>query len=127
MVVVVSSLIPSNCFSRIKKISASEWKGIASYYHFKFDGRKTSTGEIFKNSSLTCANNFLPLGTYILVSNVKNGKSVVVRVNDRMHPNNHRLIDLSRAAASRLGMLSDGLGEVHIMVLSDTDGSLARN
>ena len=93
------------------------WHGMASYYHPKFNGRKTSTGEIFSNTKLTCANNFLNLGTLIRVTNLSNGKTVIVKVNDRMHPNNHRFIDLSQAAARQLGIIQQGIGEVSIEIL----------
>lgn len=115
----------TSTFSQIKKVGTHVWKGIASYYHPKFNGRKTSNGEIFSNQKLTCANNFLKLGTYILVLNTKNGKSVIVKVNDRMNPNNKRLIDLSQAAASKLGLLNQGLGEVQIHILTDEQENIA--
>ena len=114
-----------NTFSQFKKLTTQAWKGVASYYHPKFNGRKTSNGEIFSNQKLTCANNFLALGTYIRVTNTRNGKSVVVKVNDRMHPRNKRLIDLSQAAATKLGLLQQGLGEVEIKVLKDKDEDIA--
>ena len=122
LVVVFSILlINTSTFSQFKKVTNTVWQGIASYYHPKFNGRKTSNGEVFSNDKLTCANNFLRLGTYILVSNIKNGKSVIVKVNDRMHAGNKRLIDLSQAAASQLGLLNKGVGEVNITVLHDMD------
>ncbi len=129
VLVVVAGLlfINKNTFSQFNKITVNVWKGIASYYHPKFNGRKTSNGEVFSNEKLTCANNFLRLGTYILVSNIKNGKSVIVKVNDRMSPRNKRLIDLSQAAASKLGLLSQGVGEVKIQVLTDDEGTIAYN
>ncbi len=117
--------INANTFSQFKKVTEKAWKGIASYYHPKFNGRKTSNGEIFSNKKLTCANNFLALGTYIRVTNPKNGKSVVVKVNDRMNQKNKRLIDLSQEAASRLGLLSQGLGEVSIELLNEDEENVA--
>ncbi len=119
--------VNENSFSQFNKINVNVWKGMASYYHPKFNGRKTTNGEIFSNRKLTCANNFLRLGTYILVSNLKNGVSVIVKVNDRMHPGNKRLIDLSQAAANKLGFLNQGLGEVRIQVLTDEEGNIAFN
>jgi len=121
VVVFAILLVNTSTFSQFKKVTNTVWKGIASYYHPKFNGRKTSNGEVFNNDKLTCANNFLRLGTYILVSNINNGKSVIVKVNDRMHAKNKRLIDLSQAAASQLGLLNKGVGEVNITVLNEAD------
>lgn len=112
-------------FTPVKQIAKHEWNGIASYYHSKFNGRKTATGEIFSNKHLTAANNFLKLGTIVKVTNVKNGKSVIVKINDRMNIRNRRLIDLSQAAASKLGLLQQGIGEVCIELLSNQDDYLA--
>ncbi|MBL7764744.1 MAG: septal ring lytic transglycosylase RlpA family protein [Chitinophagaceae bacterium] len=108
-------------FTPVKQIAVNKWHGIASYYHPKFNGRKTSTGEIFSNSKLTAANNFLKLGTLVKVTNVKNQKSIIVKINDRMNKNNQRLIDLSQAAAAKLGLIHQGLGEVEMEVLSLED------
>ena len=91
--------------------------GIASYYAEKFNGRKTATGEIYSSAKLSAACNILPLGTWIKVTNIKNDKSVVVRVNDRLHPKNPRLIDLSRLAARQLGYTEAGLTRVKVEVL----------
>ena len=91
--------------------------GIASYYSDKFQGRKTSSGELFSQQKLTAAHNTLPLGTYIRVTNLRNKKSVVVKVNDRLHHRNKRLVDLSRAAAQRIGFISSGLTRVKVEVL----------
>lgn len=91
--------------------------GIASYYADKFEGRKTSNGEIFRQKLLTAAHNSLPLGTYIRVINLRNRKSVVVKVNDRLHHQNTRLVDLSRAAATELGFIRSGITRVRVEVL----------
>lgn len=111
----------TNTFSEITKIAKKKWQGIASYYHPKFNGRKTSTGEIFSNEKLTAANNFLRLGTMVRVTNPSNGLSVVVKINDRMNKNNKRLIDLSQAAARKLDLIHQGIGHVEIEVLSDRE------
>lgn len=121
-------LFNQQSYSQFTNFTANAWKGIASYYHPKFNGRKTSNGETFSNSALTCANNFLRLGTLILVTNLENGKAVIVKVNDRMHPKNKRLIDLSQAAAARIGLLQQGVGHVSIQVLGDEhNGNVALN
>jgi rare lipoprotein A len=91
--------------------------GIASYYADKFEGRKTYTDEIFSQKKLSAASNTLPMHTWIRVTNLRNHRSVVLRINDRMHPRNKRLIDLSRAAAEKLGYAARGLTRVKIDVL----------
>lgn len=88
--------------------------GIASWYHDKFVGRKTASGDVFSQKKFTCASNKYPLGTWLKVTNVKNGKYVIVRVNDRMNPRIKRSVDLSRAAAEEVGIREDGLGQVRI-------------
>jgi rare lipoprotein A len=91
--------------------------GIASYYANKFEGRKTYTDEIFRQDSLTGASNTLPMHTWVKVTNLRNKRTVYVRINDKMHPRNKRLIDLSRAAAKKLGFDGRGLTRVRIDVL----------
>jgi rare lipoprotein A len=91
--------------------------GIASYYAAKFEGRKTYTDEIFHEDSLTAASNTLPMHTWVRVTNLRNHKTVIVRINDKMHPRNRRLIDLSRAAAEALGFAGRGLTRVRVDVL----------
>lgn len=91
--------------------------GVASYYADKFEGRKTYTDEIFRQDSLTAASNTLPMQTWVKVTNLHNHKYVFVRINDKMHPRNRRLIDLSRAAARVLGFAGRGLTRVRIDVL----------
>jgi rare lipoprotein A len=91
--------------------------GIASFYSDKFEGLVTSTGEKFSQKKLTAAHNTLPLGTWIRVTNLRNKKSIIVRVNDRLHARNTRLVDLSREAAKRLGYISYGLAKVKVEVL----------
>lgn len=91
--------------------------GIASYYADKFEGRRTYTDEIFRQDSLTAASNTLPMHTWVRVTNLRNKRTVVVQINDKMHPRNRRLIDLSRAAAEELGFAGRGLTRVRIDVL----------
>src|SRR5687768_12577482 len=91
--------------------------GTASYYADKFNGRQTANGEQYDHNKATAACNQLPLGTWIRVTNIKNKKSVVVRINDRMHPRMTRIVDLSRSSAEKLGYLKRGLAEVKIEVL----------
>ncbi len=91
--------------------------GEASFYANKFNGRRTASGEIFSQSKLTCACNMLPLGTWVKVTNVRNGKSVIVKVNDRLHPKMRRVVDLSSAAAKKLGYTSSGVVRVKVEVI----------
>lgn len=91
--------------------------GMASFYSNKFNGRKTASGEIFSQNKFTCACNVLPLGTWIKVTNLRNGRSVVVKTNDRLHPKMKRIVDLTRAAAQKIGYISSGLTRVKVEVL----------
>jgi rare lipoprotein A len=91
--------------------------GTASFYANKFEGRKTATGEIFSQKKLTGASNILPLNHWVRVTNTRNNISVVLRVNDRMHKNNKRLIDLSKSAAKKLKYTGYGLAHVKVEVL----------
>jgi len=91
--------------------------GQASFYSNKFHGRKTANGEIFSQDKFTAACNVLPLGTMIRVTNLKNGKTVVVKTNDRLHAKTRRLVDLTRAAAKKLGFISRGLTRVKVEVI----------
>lgn len=91
--------------------------GTASFYANKFGGRKTASGEIFSQKKLTCACNVLPLGTWIKVTNMRNGRSVVVKTNDRIHPKVRRVVDLTRAAADKLGFIARGLTRVKVEVI----------
>lgn len=88
--------------------------GIASYYSNSFNGQLTSNGEVFSNTRLTGASNTLPLGTYVKVTNIRNRKWVVVKINDRMNKANKRAIDLTRFAAKKLGMLHHGIAKVKV-------------
>lgn len=100
-----------------KKAVSKILYGTASFYANKFHGRKTASGEIFNQTKFTCACNVLPMGTWVRVTNMRNGKSVVVKVNDRLHPKMRRLLDLTRAGAQKLGYVSAGLTRVKVEVL----------
>ena len=89
--------------------------GKAAYYGKKFQGRKTASGEPFDMNKLTAASNDHPFGTKLKVTNVANGKSVDVRVNDRL-TGGDRIIDLSYAAAQQIGMVKAGVAEVKVEV-----------
>ena len=79
-------------------VSTMATTGVASYYHNKFNGRKTASGEVFSNDKLTAAHRTYPFGTYLKVTNVANGKSVLVKVNDRGPFTKGKELDLSRKA-----------------------------
>src|SRR6476659_2686863 len=92
-------------------------RGIASWYGRKFHGQKTSIGETYDMYAMTAAHPTLPLPSYARVTNVASGKSVVVRVNDRGPFLHGRIIDLSFAAAHRLGIAQNGSGEVDVQAI----------
>ncbi len=92
-------------------------EGIASYYHDRFHGRRTSSGSIYHKDSLTCAHRTLPFGTRLRVKSLRNGKEVVVRVTDRGPFTRRFMIDLSRAAAKELDFIRAGICRVEITVL----------
>jgi rare lipoprotein A len=104
--------------------------GKASFYHNKFNGRKCANGEIFSNKKMTCASNSLKLGTIVKVTNMKNNKSVIVKVTDRLAANNHRVVDLTYAAAKKLDFINSGLVKVKVEVVhknKDTDETDAKD
>ena len=91
--------------------------GVASFYANKFNGRKTSSGEKFSNDSLTAAHKKLKFGTYVLVRNLKNDSTVIVKINDRLPQKSKRTIDLTLKAARQLNFIKSGLTKVEITVL----------
>lgn len=99
-------------------IAASTQSGIASWYGPGFNGRSTASGEIFDMQKLTAAHKTLPFGTRVKVTNLVNGKSVIVRINDRGPYVHGRVIDLSRAAASTIDLIASGTAPVQMHVLS---------
>ena len=95
--------------------------GVASYYAAKFHGRKTASGEVYRKELITAACNVLPLNTWVKVTNLANNNFVIAKINDRLAPQNKRLVDLSSAAAKQLGYISDGLAKVKVEVLENYD------
>jgi rare lipoprotein A len=91
--------------------------GTASYYSNKFKGKPTASGQLYDPSKLTAAHNGLPLNTWVKVINQRNKKWVIVKVNDRLHKRNRRLVDLSYAAAKKLGATGYGLIKVKLEVI----------
>ena len=92
-------------------------EGIASWYGGYFHGRRTSSGDIYDMYQMTAAHTSLPLPTYVRVTNLANGRSVVLRVNDRGPFVGNRIIDLSFAAATKLGMAEQGTARVEVVAL----------
>ena len=107
-----SHLIPNH-----SSLSAQTQTGKASYYAKKFEGRRTASGERLHGDSLTCAHRTFPFGTMLRVTNLSNGKSVIVRVTDRGPFARGRIIDLSRRAARIIGMMTQGIATVKVEVV----------
>lgn len=96
--------------------------GLASWYGLPFHGRRTASGERFDMNQLTAAHPWLPFGTRVLVRNPGNGRSVVVRINDRGPFKRGRIIDLSHAAARAIGLLSAGVQSVVLVAVPPGQG-----
>lgn len=116
------------CLSSLQNASGSEEKsgriqiGKASYYAHYFQGQETANGEIYDNNKLTAAHRSLPFGTVVRVTNLRNEKSILVRVNDRGLLPKGRIIDLSKRAARTLGFVNAGLARVKLEVVAWGDG-----
>ena len=95
----------------------SSYSGMASWYGPGFHGRRSASGESFNQNAMTAAHRTLPFGTEVLVTNLNNGRQVVVRINDRGPFSGGRIIDLSAGAASAIGLRTAGVGPVKIEVL----------
>jgi rare lipoprotein A len=104
--------------TRTKNLNVLEIEtGTASFYADEFDGKKTANGEVYDMNDLTAAHSSLPFNTLVKVTNLSNGKSVEVRINDRMPQFKGRIIDLSLAAARRIEMINTGIQEVKLEVI----------
>ncbi len=99
--------------------------GTASWYGPGFQGKKTASGERFNTNDLTAAHRTLPFGTVLIVENQLNGKRVKVRINDRGPYAKNRIIDLSKAAARKIDMLSAGIAKVKLYLVSSTEKELS--
>ena len=131
--VLITAIIFAGCVSTANYTAPSKrkqmrWKsgdgyvlesyvGVASFYGQEFAGKPTANGEIFDPSDLTAAHKEYPFDTILKVTNLKNNKSVIVRVNDRGPFVAGRTLDLSRGAAAQIGMIIDGVVKVRIEVL----------
>ena len=115
-------LLLAACSSRYDDSHGGSWRGYsetgyATYYADRYHGKKTASGEIYRNNLNSTAHMELPFGAMVRVTNLANGKSVVVRVNDRGNFPRGRIIDLSRAAFSTIGNTRSGLLKVKVEVL----------
>lgn len=108
-ILVIIMMISTLGIYSFNKFNANDAKtSFASFYHDKFNGSKTASGEIFNNRKLTAAHRTLPFGTVIEVTNLRTGKSVEVRINDRGPFHSSRALDLSKAAFDSIGNSSKG-------------------
>lgn len=105
--------------SEVVETEATVEKGEASYYADKFQGRLTSSGEVFNNTELTAAHNSLPFGTIVKVTNLANQTSVIVKINDRGPFKPGRVIDLSRAAAEKINLVKTGTAQVKVEIMKE--------
>lgn len=103
-----------------------EATGIASWYGRKFHGRRTADGEIYDAYAMTAAHKTLPIPSYVRVTNLDNGKTAIVRVNDRGPFHGNRLIDLSWAAATKLGFVDKGTAHVRIEAIDPDSSTVAK-
>ena len=101
-----------------KPATRSLGSGVASYYGDRFHGRRTASGQAFNMHAMTAAHKTLPFGTRVLVTNPRNGKSVTVTINDRGPYAHGRTIDLSKAAATEIGLVQRGHGTVELAIIS---------
>ncbi len=98
--------------------AANVEEGEASYYADSLDGNRTASGEVYNKNALTAAHRTLPFGTRVTVTYLKTGKSVEVVINDRGPHAKNRIIDLSRAAAEKIGIIDAGHGKVKLEIVA---------
>ena len=123
-------IVNSNLLGKMKSITKTDTSvaeivekagnkisGIVSWYADKFHGKKTSSGELYDKNNLTAAHKTLPFGTKVKVTNTKNGKSVIVKINDRGPHTKSRLLDLSKAAFTSIGSTNSGTLNVDMEVV----------
>lgn len=117
VILLFSAIAGSAAETRKKSAGKGLLSGIASIYASRFHGRPTASGERYNHKALTAAHRFLPFGTLVRVLNIKNGRSIIVRINDRGPFHRGRVIDLSAAAARALGFLKHGMTKVKLEVI----------
>jgi len=124
---VVLSLLLGSCSRARYALEPSVQTGTASWYGPDFHGKLTSNKEIFNTHDMTAAHKTLPFGSWVMVTNLENGLSVIVRINDRGPFIEGRIIDLSYAAAKVLGMVGPGTARVRLEVLKIPEGGSRRS
>ncbi len=100
------------------QLYANEGVGSASYYNNKFHGARTASGDRYNKDKLTCAHKDYPFGTQLLITNLQNGKEVIVTVNDRGPYHSKRVIDISYIAAQKIGIIQKGVAQVKFKVVN---------
>lgn len=121
-----SYVVNGKRYAVLKEATGYDKTGIASWYGTKFHNKKTSNGETYDMLSMTAASKELPLPTYVLVTNLDNNKQIIVKINDRGPFHEGRIIDLSYAAAMKIGMVDKGTANVRVTALN-TDGMIANS
>ena len=121
LLIAITSLLLSACASHQGQVDPQGYRaeGQASYYGARHHGNKPASGGRFDQNALTAAHRSLPFGSRVQVTNLRNDKRVVVRINDRGPFTNKRIIDLSQKAAEQLDMLRDGVVPVRVEQLAD--------
>ena len=107
----------ARAYGKYSQNGGASFSGRASYYGPKFHGRMTASGEAFNMYELTAAHRTLPFGTILKVTNLANGKSVTVKVNDRGPFKKNRVLDLSYAAAKKIGMVQSGTARIKAVIV----------
>lgn len=113
IILIIVTILPSTPVAS----SQTTEQGMATFYKYSFQGRKTASGEIFDHKGLTGAHKKHPFGTKVRVTNLATGKNVVVRINDRMDKRNPALIDVTRRAAKELDFIRKGKAKVKLAVV----------
>ena len=113
----LSSAMLSGCGVKPIITAMGTQEGLASYYSYEFQGRPTSSGEIFDTQKLTAAHRQYPFGTRVLVTNIRTQKNVEVKINDRGPMKPERVIDLTLAAAKTIGLVEKGVERVRLEVI----------
>ena len=107
---------------KVKTLVNASKRGLASFYHPKFEGRRTATGEVFANAGFTAASNRISLNSYVKVTNLSNGRVLYAKINDRMAGSSKRLVDLTQAGAESLGYRSAGTTQVKMELVTEEEG-----
>ncbi|MFT4973697.1 MAG: rare lipoprotein A, partial [Saprospiraceae bacterium] len=114
-----ASILMLNLFFSVSLIAQQEEVGIASYYSDKFHGKPTASGELYNKNDMTGAHKTLPFGTIVKVTRMENGKSVRVKITDRGPFISGRIVEISRAAAKKIGLVKAGIAEVRLDVVKE--------